>query len=99
MTNSVDETFEIRAFLLHGRVQGVGFRWWTRRVALRLGLCGRVGNLPSGTVEVHAGGAPADLDQFEHALAAGPPMAQVSEVERITPGEAMSRDGFFIEPR
>ena len=99
MTESAEETFELRAFHVHGQVQGVGFRWWTRRLALRLGLFGRIRNLPSGTVEVQAGGMPADLKQFEYALSSGPPMAQVAEVERVEPDESMPQDGFFIESR
>jgi acylphosphatase len=40
-----------------GYVQGVGFRWWTRSHARRLGLLGTVANLPDGRVEVIAEGA------------------------------------------
>lgn len=42
---------------VHGRVQGVGFRWWTRARALELGLVGFATNLPDGRVEVIAEGA------------------------------------------
>jgi acylphosphatase len=41
---------------VHGRVQGVGFRWWTRSRALALGLRGSAANLPDGRVEVIAEG-------------------------------------------
>lgn len=41
---------------VHGRVQGVGFRWWTRSRALELGLVGSASNLPDGRVEVVAEG-------------------------------------------
>jgi acylphosphatase len=41
---------------VHGKVQGVGFRWWTRARALELGLVGRATNLPDGRVEVVAEG-------------------------------------------
>jgi acylphosphatase len=41
---------------VHGRVQGVGFRWWTRVRALELGLVGTARNLPDGRVEVVAEG-------------------------------------------
>ena len=99
MTEVIEESLEMHGFHVHGKVQGVGFRWWTRRVALRLGLCGLVRNLPSGVVEVHAGGAPADLKQFEFALAAGPPMAQVSKVEVVQPDESISWDRFLIEKK
>lgn len=42
---------------VHGQVQGVGFRWWTRCRALELGLVGKATNLPDGRVEVVAEGA------------------------------------------
>jgi acylphosphatase len=41
---------------VHGRVQGVGFRWWTRGRALELGLSGYASNLADGRVEVVAEG-------------------------------------------
>jgi acylphosphatase len=41
---------------VHGHVQGVGFRWWTRARALELGLVGTATNLPDGRVEVVAEG-------------------------------------------
>jgi acylphosphatase len=41
---------------VRGRVQGVGFRWWTRARALELGLCGWASNLDDGRVEVVAEG-------------------------------------------
>lgn len=41
---------------VHGRVQGVGFRWWTRARALELGLAGSAANKPDGRVEVIAEG-------------------------------------------
>ena len=39
---------------VHGRVQGVGFRWWTRSRALELGLTGYAANRPDGRVQVVA---------------------------------------------
>lgn len=41
---------------VHGRVQGVGFRWWVRSRALELGLVGSASNLADGRVEVIAEG-------------------------------------------
>jgi acylphosphatase len=41
---------------VRGRVQGVGFRWWTRALALDLGLVGSAANLPDGSVEIVAEG-------------------------------------------
>ena len=42
---------------VHGYVQGVGFRWWTRARALELGLSGYASNRPDGRVEVVAQGS------------------------------------------
>jgi acylphosphatase len=50
--------------LVSGRVQGVGFRWWTRSQALRLGLVGSASNLPDGRVEVVAEGTRIACDQL-----------------------------------
>ena len=48
-----------RALLfVRGRVQGVGFRWWTRARALELGLVGHARNMADGRVEVLAQGSP-----------------------------------------
>jgi acylphosphatase len=49
------ETVRLTAWV-RGRVQGVGFRWWTRSRALELGLAGRAANLDDGRVEVVAEG-------------------------------------------
>lgn len=50
--------------LVTGRVQGVGFRYWTREVAGGLGLRGRATNLPNGGVEVIAEGPRAECEQL-----------------------------------
>jgi acylphosphatase len=50
-----DELVRLTAWV-HGQVQGVGFRWWTRCRALELGLVGKATNLPDGRVEVVAEG-------------------------------------------
>ena len=80
-------------FLVEGRVQGVGFRAWTRRRALELGLHGIARNLPDGRVEVLADGAPAALDALGDALRVGPPLARVSAVAR-TAADAFLDEGF-----
>lgn len=54
-----------RHYIVTGRVQGVGFRWFTQNRARSLGLCGWVRNMPNGTVEVWAEGPPSDLDSLE----------------------------------
>ena len=68
---------------IRGRVQGVGFRWFAREEARRLGLSGWVTNLPSGDVEVAAGGEASSLERLRRALAVGPTGATVEAVEEV----------------
>src|SRR4051794_8262622 len=53
-----------RRYLVHGRVQGVGFRWFVQKQAERLGLKGYTRNLDDGSVEVYAIGSEADLSDL-----------------------------------
>lgn len=69
-------------FVVTGRVQGVGFRWFVRRRARELGLAGWTENAPDGTVLVVASGPAAGLDQLLRDLRVGPPGARVDRVER-----------------
>ena len=77
------EPAELRALraLVHGRVQGVGFRWSTVRQAHALGLSGTVANQPDGTVEVVAEGDMSRLTRLVSWLEKGPPGARVSHVD------------------
>jgi acylphosphatase len=76
-----------------GRVQGVGFRWWTRARALELGLTGWASNLEDGRVEVVAEGPRTVCDQLVALLRAGGSPGQVrSVVERWS--EARGVEGF-----
>ncbi len=72
---------EARLFTVHGRVQGVWFRESTRREALQLDIAGHAINLPDGSVEVFAVGAPEALRVLEAWLHSGPPMARVTRVD------------------
>ena len=73
-------TSSSRRWVLAGRVQGVGFRWFVLCAARRLSLDGTVCNLPTGAVEVVAQGSEEQLDEFETALREGPPAARVATV-------------------
>jgi acylphosphatase len=67
---------------VHGRVQGVFFRYFVYDVARELGLKGYVANLPSGdAVGVEAEGDKTQLDRLVDQLKIGPPGAWVSRVE------------------
>jgi acylphosphatase len=60
-----------RRFLISGRVQGVGFRYFAQRSAREVGVSGWARNLDDGRVEVHANGTPAQLEDFESRLRLG----------------------------
>jgi len=66
-----------------GIVQGVGFRWFVRERARRLGLAGWVRNLPDGSVEVLASGDDGQLALLRTELLRGPDGAVVSEVQDV----------------
>lgn len=84
-----------RRYLVRGVVQGVGFRWWTRSVAERIGVAGAVRNLADGSVEVRARAEPQRLEQLAIALRDGPPGARVDSVEEQEE-ENVPSDGFEI---
>ena len=65
---------------VHGQVQGVGFRWWTRSRALALRLDGSARNLPDGRVEVVAEGPRDRCDRLLAALRGGQTPGQVDTV-------------------
>ena len=87
----------LRAYRVTGRVQGVGFLWFTSRAAKELGISGTVQNHPDGSVRVHARGALAVLDQLEATITRGPVAARVEAVERVEPSQTVKADGFRIE--
>jgi acylphosphatase len=68
-----------------GRVQGVGFRWYVRQAADRLGLAGWVRNHPDGSVEIAAEGSVGAQEQLLSAARRGPPGADVERVEHLAP--------------
>lgn len=81
---------------VRGRVQGVGFRWWTRSRALELGLVGHARNLPDGRVEVCAQGAEdqvealVDLLREETSSRSRPGQVEGVTVQRHAPREGIS---------
>ncbi len=84
-----------RRYLVEGEVQGVGFRYFARREAVRLGLAGWVKNLPDGRVEALAVGVVAVLEQFEAALNRGPPMAAVTYVRLVESSDELDSPTSF----
>lgn len=84
-----------RRFIVSGRVQGVGFRYFAEDQALVENLAGYVRNLPDGRVEAVAEGEEESVLRFERALRRGPRAALVDHIEAqtIPPGD---RHGFSI---
>lgn len=78
--SGADEPVRLTAWV-HGRVQGVGFRWWTRARALELGLVGSAGNLTDGRVEVIAEGSRSACERLLAALRSDRTPGSVDHVE------------------
>lgn len=70
-----------RRYLIRGRVQGVGFRYFAQREAAGLGLTGYARNLEDGRVEVYAAGTPGALREFSGLMWKGPRFSDVRGVE------------------
>jgi acylphosphatase len=79
-----------------GRVQGVGFRAWSRRRAEGEGLRGWVRNRADGAVEVHVAGPGEAVERFARALEEGPRGARVRQVRREDGAEGLPERGFEI---
>jgi len=81
--------------LLHiifaGTVQGVGFRYFVKKIADEMGVKGFVRNLPDGTVEVMAEGDKETLEKFLNAIEDGPPLAEVTHMAY----EFLNKEGGF----
>ena len=81
-----------------GRVQGVGFRYFTLEVARRLHLSGYVANTRDGRVRAYAEGPRESLTQFLHSLQQGPSGARVREVRSTWGVASGSYTTFGIQP-
>jgi acylphosphatase len=83
-----------RRYVISGRVQGVGFRYFTQAAAVREGVRGWVENLPDGRVAIGALAEAEALARFEREIRRGPPGARVEHVE-IAPAPADERHTDF----
>ena len=89
----------VRHFLIRGRVQGVGFRWFVHREASELNLRGWVRNTEDGNVEIVVAGEAEDLNDLRTSLRRGPRGSRVDGVleHRLDESEAAGLDVFRIE--
>lgn len=84
-----------RKFLITGRVQGVGFRYFADRWASQLGIWGYVKNLWDGSVEAYAIGDAAALEEFKRQLSVGPRSARVAAIDE-SDASVDKRYGHFV---
>jgi acylphosphatase len=73
---------ELRIIRIHGKVQGVGYRFFATRVARRLGLKGSIHNLRNGSVEATVEGEKKVIDQWIEELKEGPRYAEVTKIDQ-----------------
>jgi acylphosphatase len=86
-----------KKFLITGRVQGVGYRYFADRWATQLGIYGYVKNLWDGNVEVYAIGDAVALEELRRHLAEGPRSARVASVEESDASVDKRYNRFLIE--
>jgi acylphosphatase len=98
MTRSSDHPIqEARRFVVRGRVQGVGFRWYVEREAHMLGIAGWVRNNHDGSVEVLAIGTRDQLLGLRSRLQEGPRAARVDDVQELEAKAIPGLNTFRIE--
>jgi acylphosphatase len=85
-----------RRYVIGGRVQGVGFRFFTEAAARRDGIHGWVRNRPDGSVEIEVEGEAEAIERFERHVRHGPPGARVESVE-VDEQVPTGRTGFSIQ--
>jgi len=90
-------TIGARRFIVRGRVQGVGFRWFVEREAHILGIAGWVRNNPDSSVEVLAQGTKEQLAGLRSRLREGPRAARVDDVEEFDTAPISEMSSFRIE--
>jgi acylphosphatase len=92
-----EQTNRARRFIVRGRVQGVGFRWFVEHEAHILGIAGWVRNNPDGSVEVLAMGSRDQLSGLRSRLRQGPRAARVDDVEELEAEAIAGLTSFRIE--
>jgi acylphosphatase len=94
---ATEKAIEAGRFVVRGRVQGVGFRWFVEREAHILGIAGWVRNNHDGSVEVLAQGTRDQLSGLRSRLQQGPRAARVDQVEESDARPVAGLNSFRIE--
>jgi acylphosphatase len=94
---AAEKTSEARRFLVRGRVQGVGYRWFVEREAHILGVAGWVRNNADSSVEVLAIGTRDQLSGLRTRLQEGPRASRVDEVQEADAKPVSGLKTFRIE--
>ncbi|PYX83639.1 MAG: acylphosphatase [Acidobacteria bacterium] len=97
MATGENKSVEARRFVVRGRVQGVGFRWFVEREAHMLGVAGWVRNNADGSVEVLAMGTREQLAGLRSRLREGPRAARVDDVQEADARPVSGLNTFRIE--
>lgn len=97
----MDSDSRVYRFKIFGRVQGVGFRYFTKKNADQLGLCGWVRNQADGSVTVHALLNVSQRERFLEILHKGPALSKVTKIEEslLDSADLDSSQGFRVVRR
>jgi acylphosphatase len=87
---------ETYRYIVSGRVQGVGFRYFARRIAEAFDIGGSVRNRSDGTVEIVASGSAENLRSFREQIEIGPDGSRVDRIDTEVHDDAVRSGGFRI---
>ena len=88
---------QAKQIIVHGKVQGVGFRYFVQHVAGKLGLVGNVRNCPDQTVEILVEGNAGKIEKLVEQVKQGPPLSWVNRVDVVDITAKGSYSSFLIE--
>jgi acylphosphatase len=87
----------VKQIVVHGKVQGVGFRYFVQHVAKKLGLTGNVRNCADLTVEILVEGDAGKIERLVEQVKEGPPLSRVQRVDVVDVPAGSSYRSFSIE--
>ena len=90
---------QAKHIIVHGKVQGVGFRYFVGKAGVKRGLTGNARNCPDGTVEIIVEGNAAEIAGFLKEVERGPALSRVERVVVADISAQGAYDSFFVEGR